>query len=217
MLYEGLNSTKFHFSGRGVRLSDTLDYPLHSLAMERVRTAYRIAYSLLDKVAFLVDFYWKLEKKPDHINFKNVWMVEGKKQLLDRFRDSENWPLRGLFWLSKELFDEKLSSTTGPDAQELYGIRNALEHKCLQVHLGWVQSYKLSAPGSQDSRLSITNDFLEAKALRVMKMARSALVQLALAIGVEERAREENRPNGTVILSMPNYALDDKFKRRDPM
>ncbi len=217
MLYEGLSSTKFHFSDRGVRLSDTLDYPLHSLAMERVRTAYRIAYSLLDKVAFLVDFYWKLKKNPDHINFKNVWMVEGKKQLLDRFRDSENWPLRGLFWLSKELFDEKLNSTTSPDARELYGTRNALEHKCLQVHFGWVQSYKLSAPGSQDSRLSITSDFLEEKALRVMKMARSALVQLALAIGVEERTREESRPSGTVILSMPNYALDDKFKRRDPV
>ncbi|MEH6952047.1 LA2681 family HEPN domain-containing protein [Nitrobacter sp. NHB1] len=62
MLYEGLCDTKLHFSDRGVRLFDTLDYPMHSLAIERVRTAYRIAYSLLDKVAFLVDHYWKLGK-----------------------------------------------------------------------------------------------------------------------------------------------------------
>jgi len=47
MLYEGLQDTRLHFSDRGVQLFDTLDYPMHSLATERVRTAFRIAYSLL--------------------------------------------------------------------------------------------------------------------------------------------------------------------------
>jgi hypothetical protein len=93
-------------------LFDTLDYPMHSLATERVRTAYRIAYSLLDKVVFLVDHYWKLGKTANRINFKNVWMAEGKPRLLDRFKDYPNWPLRGLFWLSKELFDDQLKHTT---------------------------------------------------------------------------------------------------------
>ena len=72
MLYEGLHDTKLHFSDRGVRLFGTPDYPMHSQATERVRTAYRIAYSLLDKVAFLVDHYWKLGKTANRINSKNV-------------------------------------------------------------------------------------------------------------------------------------------------
>ncbi len=122
MLYEGLNSTRLQFSDRGVRLFDTLDYPAHSLATERVRAAYRITYSLLDKVAFLVDHYWKLGKIADRINFKNVWMVEGKSRLLDRFKANPNWPLRGLYWLSKELFDDQLKQTTAPDARELHDI-----------------------------------------------------------------------------------------------
>ncbi len=61
MLFEGISSTQVHFSDRGVTLTDTLDYPLYSLASERVRTAFRIAYSMLDKVASLVDCYWTLE------------------------------------------------------------------------------------------------------------------------------------------------------------
>lgn len=65
MLFEGVSSTRVHFADRGVTLTDTLDYPLYSLASERLRTAFRIAYSLLDKVAFLVDRYWKLRKVPD--------------------------------------------------------------------------------------------------------------------------------------------------------
>lgn len=216
MLYEGLCETKLHFSDRGVWLFDTLDYPMHSLATERVRTAYRIAYSLLDKVAFLIDHYWKLGKIADRINFKNVWMMEGKSRLLDRFKDYSNWPLRGLFWLSKELFDDRLKRTTGPDAQELHDIRNALEHKFLQVHEGWARPFMSTAPSSEGLGLSIDSDLLETKALRVMMMARSALIQLALAIGVEERAREREKPD-TFIASMSLFGLDDRRKRRDPM
>lgn len=214
MLYEGLGDTKLHFSDRGVLLLDTLDYPMHSLATERVRTAYRIAYSLLDKVAFLVDHYWKLGKIAERINFKNVWMIEGKPQLLGRFRDYPNWPLRGLFWLSKELFDDQLKRTTGADARELHDIRNALEHKFLQVHEGWARPFMWAAPSSNGLGISIDSDFLEAKALRVLKIARSALIQVSLAIGVEERARTQL---GTFVGSMPLFELNDNRKRRDPM
>lgn len=214
MLYEGFSDTKLHYSDRGVLLFDTLDYPMHSLATERVRTAYRITYSLLDKIAFLVNYYWKLEKITDRISFKNVWMVEGKTRILDRFKDCQNWPLRGLFWLSKELFDDQLKRTTGPDARELHDIRNALEHKFLQVHEGWAQPFMLSSPSSEGLGVSIDSDLLEAKALRVMKIARSAMIQLALAIGVEERARK--RPD-TFVGSMPLFGLDDRRKRRDPI
>jgi LA2681-like HEPN len=214
MLYEGLNSTKLHFSDRGVRLFDTLDYPAHSLATERVRTAYRIAYSLLDKVAFLVNHIWKLGKIADRINFKNVWMAEGKSRLLDRFASHPNWPLRGLYWLSKELFDEELKRTTATDARKLHDIRNALEHKYLQVHEGWAWDLKLISPTPAGLGLSIDSDLLEAKAIRVTKIARSALIQLAIAIGVEERNKAVTASE-RLIGSMPLYGLDDRRKRRD--
>lgn len=95
-------------------------------------------------------------------------------------------------------------------------IRNALEHKYLQVHEGW--AWKLMGPKSsaEGLGLSIDSDLLEAKALRVMKMARSALIQLALAIGVEERARGRADPD-TIIGSMPLSGLEDRRKRRDPL
>jgi len=216
MLYEGLQDTKVHFADRGVFLLNTLDFPLHSLATERVRTAFRLGYSLLDKVAFFVNHYWKLGKNPDRIYFKNVWMVEGKTQLLDCFKAYENWPLRGLYWLSKELFDDELEHTTAADARELHDIRNALEHKYLQVHEGWAWPIIAGPPSAHGLGLSVASDLLEAKARRVMKIARSALIQLVLAIGVEERARVWNGP-GTLVGTMPLYGLEDRRKRRDPM
>lgn len=216
MLFEGLHDTKLHFSDRGVRLYDTLDYPMHSLATERVRASYRIAYSLLDKVAFMVDHYWKLEKHADRVNFRNVWMVEGKARLLNRFTDHPNWPLRGLFWLSKELFDDRLKRTTGPDARELHDIRNALEHKFLQVHEGWAIPFMTGPPNSEGLGLSIDSDLLEAKALRVMKIARAALIQVVMAIGVEER-KGAAKDQDSMISSMALHGLEDRRKRRDPL
>jgi hypothetical protein len=214
-LFEGVSSTKVHFSDRGVTLTDTLDYPLYSLASERVRMAFRIAYSLLDKVAFLVDHYWKLKKIPGRISFKNVWMVEGKSRLLPQFEARENLPLRGLFWLSKELFDDDFKMTTAADARDLHAIRNALEHTYLRVSEGWAKPFIIAEASNKDSGIAVGSDELEAKALRIMKMARSALFYLSFAIGVEERRKRRKNPN-QLVGSMPLYGLEDGRKRRDP-
>jgi hypothetical protein len=114
------------------------------------------------------------------------------------------------------LFDDQLKHTTGPDARELHDIRNALEHKFLQVHEGWARPFMLAAPSSDGLGLSIDSDLLETKALRVAKIARSALIHLALAIGVEERARSRGGADTHVVGSMPLYDLGDHRKRRDP-
>lgn len=215
MLFEGMSSTQVHFSDRGVTLTDTLDYPLYSLASERVRTAFRIAYSLLDKVAFLVDRYWRLGKIPDRVSFKNVWMVEGKARLLPQFEKHDNLPLRGLFWLSKELFDEHLKQTTAADARELHSIRNALEHTYLRVSEGWAKPFMINGTSNGSFGIAIGSDELEAKAIRVVQMARSALLYVSFAIGVEERKKKVANPDRFAV-SMPLYDLNDKRKRRDP-
>lgn len=215
MLFEGISSTQVHFSDREVALTDTLDYPLYSLASERVRTAFRIAYSLLDKVAFLVDRYWNLGKIPDRISFKNVWMIENKARLLPLFEKCDNLPLRGLFWLSKELFDDQLKQTTAADARELHSIRNALEHTYLRVSEGWAKPFMINGTSNGSFGIAIGCDELEAKAIRVMQMARSSLFYVSFAIGVEERKKQLANP-GQFIGSMPLYGLDDKRKRRDP-
>ena len=215
MLYEGISSTKIHFSDRGVSLTDTLDYPLYSLASERVRSAFRIAYSLLDKTAFLVDNYWNLGKKPERISFKNVWMIENKARLLPQFEGHDNLPLRGLYWLSKELFDEDIKQTTAVDARELHSIRNALEHAYLRVTEGWAKVFTINESNNNGFGISIGSDELEAKAIRIMKIARSALLYLSFAIGAEEQKKRQANPS-QFIVSMPLYSLDEKRKRRDP-
>jgi hypothetical protein len=69
------------------------------------------------------------------------------------------------------------------------------------------------APSGKGFSFSIDSDFLETKALRVMKISRAAMIQVSLAIGVEERAKA--LPD-VLVGSMPLVGLEDARKRRDP-
>ncbi len=134
LYYEGVHAKGLHYSDRGVLLYNTLDYPNYSLATEKIRLAFRASYSLFDKIGFFINDYFALGIKPDRVSFRSIWYeARGKppRPLLQRFRAYANWPLRGLFWLSKDLFDDTFKSATEPDAAELNDIRNHLEHKYL--------------------------------------------------------------------------------------
>lgn len=49
LYYDGTRSGGVHFADRGVSLYNTLDYPNYSIAIEKVKAAYRLAYSLLTR------------------------------------------------------------------------------------------------------------------------------------------------------------------------
>ncbi|WP_281035163.1 MULTISPECIES: LA2681 family HEPN domain-containing protein [unclassified Mesorhizobium] len=96
-----------------------------------------------------------------------------------------------------------------------WGIRNALEHTYLRVSEGWAKPFMINGTSNNGFGIAIGSDELEAKAIRVMQMARSALFYVSFAIGVEERKKQLANP-GQLIGPMPLYGLDDGRKRRDP-
>jgi hypothetical protein len=135
LYYDGIRRNGVHFADREVLLYNTLDYPIYSIAIEKVKAAYRLAYSLFDKIAFFLNAYLDLKVNQSRIYFRSVWYVNGAEERgarpeLDR---STNWPLRGLYWLSKDLLDPNFGNVTEPDAQELHDIRRQLEHRYLKV------------------------------------------------------------------------------------
>ncbi len=226
--YEGITARKPHFSDKDVTLFNTLDYPCYALAVEKIKVAFRMAYSLLDKIAFFLNHYLDLRIPEKRVYFKTFWYLAQNRQkgLRPEFVTCPNWPLRGLFWLSKDLFEDKpgFRECLEPDAQELDAIRNHAEHKFLKLHDGMWRR-----PGAADDPLSAhwpdplaasfdRKDF-EAKALRLLKMARAALIYLSLAIHSEEAKREreeakreQERP--TKGYNMPIFldTWDDKWK-----
>lgn len=213
LLFEGEPSDSVHFADRRVRLYNTLDYPSFSMATEKKRAAFRLAYSILDKVGYFINHYWQLGTELHRVGFRTVWYDRsGEAPVLHgRFKDYENWPLHGLFWLSKDLFDDNFQRVTSPDAQAIFIIRNHLEHKYLQVHESWA-SASIIDPITGTLGSSISSHDFAAKALRLLKIARAAIIYLPLAVHLEEKARRQNSKAGMVI-EMPLTSYDDKWKR----
>ena len=215
LYYDGINADQPHFSDRDVLLYNTLDYPVHSLAAERVKAAFRIAYSLFDKIAYFLNDYLCLSIPEKRVTFRTFWYEKQKrnKGLSPIFQKRENnWPLRGLFWLSKDLFenDSGFKESIEPDAQELADIRNHLEHKYLKLHDDF-----WAGPSSENgdatlvlantSAFSLHRREFEVKTLRLIKMARAALIYLSLAIHAEENQRRTGDEHKTIT---PKLALD---------
>lgn len=183
----GIQAKRLHFSDRGILLYNTLDYPPHSLGTEKIRLAFRSAYSLFDKISFFLNHYFGLGRRPDRVSFRSVW-YEAKssspRPLLPVFSGCPNWPLRGLFWLSKDLFEEEFQNVTEADAESLNEIRNHLEHKYFQL-------IRRSLPLVHNrSDIRYKDDF-SAKTLRLLKLARAALMYMSLAVWSEERRRNQ--------------------------
>ncbi|MDZ4693409.1 LA2681 family HEPN domain-containing protein [Terricaulis sp.] len=212
MLYDGTHQVGVHFSDREVALYNTLDYPAYSLAVEKAKIAYRVGYSILDKIAYFLNAYLALGIKPTAVYFRTVWYHgDAKKRTLrPEFTASENWPLRGLYWLAKDVFDESLRDVTEPDAAALYAIRNHLEHSHLKIH------EMMLPPLSDITRpdtftYSVERGEFERKALRVLKLTRAALTYLSLAMHREEERRSQSKSSGTGVF-LPLTLIEDEWK-----
>jgi hypothetical protein len=220
LYYEGTTSTTPHFSDKGVLLVNTLDYPCYSLAVEKVKVAFRMAYSLLDKVAFFLNHYLALGIPERGVSFRSFWYTrqERHRGLRPEFDACDNWPLRGLFCLSKDLFENApdFRECLEPDAQELDSVRNHAEHKYLKLHddLWLGPTHEGRAFGGQPDTLafSVYRSHFTAKALRLMKMVRAALIYLSLAVHAEEKKRERATPKKGLVLPMPVDAWEDEWK-----
>jgi tetratricopeptide (TPR) repeat protein len=213
LYYEGTHTQGPHYSDMGVRLYNTLDYPAYSLSAEKVKAAFRAAYSLFDKTAFFLNRYLELSIPEKRITFRTFWYErqEKKRGLGPLFREMQNWPLRGLFWLGKDLYEDEpgFREATEPDAQELAEVRNHLEHKYLKLH---EDLNDMTRAMTDTLAFSVYRYNFETKTLRLLKMVRAALIYLSLAIHQEEVRRAKDRDPNKPALQMESDVWEDEWK-----
>lgn len=204
MLYEAMNTETQHLSDNDVLLLSGHDGVEFGYRTEQLKIAYRLAYSLFDKTALFLNDYFSVGLNTGAVNFRKIWgtMKNKKIELYPCFSDSKNWPLRGLYYLSKDLFDENFIDVALPDAQELADLRNRTEHRFLSL-----QNNPASVQ-STDIHSYITITDFEDKTLQILSMAREALIYLSLAMHREEAIR--NRIEADEKLSIPIFSVPIK-------
>ena len=202
---QSMDPLKGNFIDREVLILDSADEGEFGHHVDQLKTAFRSAYGLFDKIALFLNDYFSVGMKPRDVSFRKIWEEQVGSQrepkLRTVFDGNQNWPLRGLYYLSKDLFDEEFSSAAAPDARELVSLRNYAEHRFLTL-----QQYNAGSSDS-DTHLYVTIDDFFAKTMRIMRMARAALTYLSLAMYREEAIRSNDAEHGTVIPSMQSIPI----------
>lgn len=211
LFYSGCSMDTYdkHYSDNEVSLINTLDYPVYGLAVQKMRMAYIMAYSIFDKIAFFLKSYFEESK---FNSFNGMWFEKMPKKteenpnpkpiIKEFFKSKEkNLPLRALFWLSRDLHNDKfpeLKSSMEPEAEELNRVRGNLVHEYLKINdMGYFED-----PFAQVIDIE---DFKE-KSLKVLKLARSAIQYLAMAVHFEEEQKRDQVEG--IIGEMPLFTLD---------
>jgi tetratricopeptide (TPR) repeat protein len=205
LFYEGINTNKPHFSDKEVVLYSTFDVPVHSLSIEKIKMAFRVCYSIFDKIAYLINIYLKLGIDKNRVSFRNIWHKKGNRNnpLNDEIFTSQNMALQGLYWLSKDL-DEGADSPIEPEAKEIALMRNFMEHKSFKVveikNICWEE-----APETYEIERF---EFYE-KVFKILKLTRSSLIYLSSLL-YEEESRGKPLEGMTGKIDM--HIISDKEK-----
>ncbi len=191
MFYKAISGRDQHIADKGVLLLSGMDGACFGYKAEQMKTAYRLAYSMFDKIAVFINDYFSVGLIERSVYFRSVWSQYDKEskeyKVLPVFEESCNWPLRGLYYLSKDIHDERFKDTSLSNAQELANIRNTIEHCFLSL-----QEYDSNHESTKIHSYLAKDDF-EKKTLRILSMAREGLIYLSLAMKREEDIRREKK------------------------
>jgi len=207
---------EIHFADKETHLIDMLDFPQYSIRIEGVKTAFRQLYSLFDKVAFLVNDYWELGIHERDINYRTIWLKEygsGKKyyKYNNVLSLDNNIALKSMFWIHNE-FNKRFGEADSPYAQNMQVLRNALEHKFVKVHESMLWDGKENQELGQDSFYHITESALMQYTMNLLEIVREWLIDLTMAIHIEEKNRGKHYDEKPVI-AMPLIEFDDEWKK----
>ena len=212
-LYRAARHDDPDFVMRDVLMLEGDGYQILGHGTEDLRSAFRSAYSIFDKVGLFLNDYFQVGIKPRQVSFRNIWVENPNGpsgNLRPMFKNRPNWPLRGLYFLSKDLFDPDFDEASEPDAGNLARLRQQIEHRFLSL-----EPYPQGNP--TETHRWITIDELQDKTLRLLKMAREALVYLSLAMHREEKLRNEDS-DGDYRLVLPLESRPiDAFERLEAL
>jgi tetratricopeptide (TPR) repeat protein len=205
LFYEGVNTNKPHYSDKDVVLYTAFDCPVYAISIEKVKIAFRICYSIFDKIAYLMNIYLKLGIDKNRVSFRNIWHKKGNRNnpINEEMFVSQNLALQGLYWLSKDL-DEGANSPIEPEAKEIAIMRNFMEHKSFKIVEAKNICWNESPETYEIERLDFYN-----KAFKILKLTRSALIYLSSLIYEEESSRE---PLNGLTKTMDMPIINDNSK-----
>jgi hypothetical protein len=164
----------------GVVLYYPLDYSLYSSYIQMLKTSFRLAVDLLDKIAsFISDYYQVNSISKTYVNFRNLFSCS-----------QTPYELRSEFAIRKNpyifaLFDLSLDLRKNGDFKYIYERRNALTHRFLVIH-----DIVINQSTNDDIPREFLEDFIR-ECINTLQITRAAVMYLIMMVDYEENSSGE--------------------------
>ncbi|MGQ4002028.1 LA2681 family HEPN domain-containing protein [Francisellaceae bacterium CB299] len=191
LAYEGISKKYPKFEEKHLGLASEYYNSDYSGKTERLKTSFRLALGLLDKLVNLLISFLKLDKS----QIKGVIEFTPKffKANLRSYSESNKF-IKALYFVACELNNESefrhdnvRNDKLLGEAKHLKELRNDLEHNWVHVLEFIIGDSKCC---EQDYAKYIESEQLEDDTIRVLKLVRSCLLYFVFAIQLEESKRE---------------------------
>ncbi len=154
------------------------DYSRTNIYTGLLKSAFKEAFNILDKIAVFLNRYYDLGLNERSISFDSVWVKDKKKDrtLRERLLHTENMSLYALYDIHKDFQNGYY--------QTLKEIRHALTHRQLTI-------FELGIEGMQQDGdlLSISDDEMLRQTIQLMRLVKAAIIYLINTVTIEEKKK----------------------------
>jgi hypothetical protein len=146
-----------------------------------LKSAFKEAYNILDKIAVFINDYYKLGLTEDKIYFTSIWQKD--KKIRDEILKSKNISLYALY----DIYQDFKSN----HYKNIQNIRNALTHRTLVIF-----DSALTDWDKKDDKNNIGYNTMLNETIALLKLTKSAIIYLVNFVNIEENKK---RSNGLIV------------------
>ena len=143
LMYQAMSieNDEIHYSNKTFQHVDTRCGAIDNLKVSHLKSAFKILYSLFDKIAYFIHRFFDLNdiSKDNKIYIDKLFQKLNSKSWKpnEKLEGGQNHFINALFFILQELRDvkgfESVSKWINPSAEKFSEIRNSMEHRSLVV------------------------------------------------------------------------------------
>lgn len=155
-------------------LINTLDYSQFNIYIGLLKSAFKEALDILDKIAFFINDYFCFGLREKRIYFTSIW--EKDNEIRNEILESKNFSLYALYDIHRDIKTNYY--------QKIKDIRNSITHRKLVVYDSVLTDWD-----TKDDRVNIGYDSFLSETINVFQLVKSAIIYLINFVNIEEKRK----------------------------
>jgi hypothetical protein len=189
----------FNSISRRTDFVNSLDYSQFNLYVGLLKSAFKEAYNILDKIAVFINGYYALGFKEEDIYFTSIRNTKHREsiwgkndEIREKILQSKNISLYALY----DIYQDFKSRHYG----KIQNIRNTLIHRKLIIYDSMLTDWD-----TKDDRQNIGYDTMLSETIHLLQLTKSAIIYLINFVNIEENKKIKHGKIGSMFVDTSQF------------